>query len=679
MTCSLHPPRRTTLSALVEASLISLFAASFAQAATCTVNLNTDDPGDGSTTGASATVTAATVSGTLRDCIVAANLMTGSTGAPTTPGMAITFDPAVFTGGSNNLITLGSTLPLLFNNTSLDASALSAPVTIDGGGTHRIFFVSGLPDSSVAPLPDPDGAQAITVSLNHLILQNGNATGGSGHSGGMGAGAALFVNKAASVVLTNISFDGNTAHGADNYDLGRGGGGMGPTPTGLSGNGGNGFATLGFSANGGGIGTDSTSTTGGHFGGAGIGQISNAQGFGTGFGGGSGSQAGNGGSGGVGGGGGYGTFVSGNYNTGGGGHGGFGGGGGFGGENKGGDGGFGAGGGMGLYGNGGFGGFGGGGGYGAGPFGIGGFGGFGGGGGAGGFFGGLGGIGAGHGGISSHFVAGNGGGGAGFGGAVFVRSGGSISVHVDGSASISGGGAVAGIGASNGAAAGSGLFLMSGATTTFDIAGVLTLSDNIADDSASSLPGTSPASYTPGDGAGASITKIGNGTLVVSGANTSAGATAVNAGTLAGTGIVVGPVTLASGAQIAPGDPNVLGGVGTFNTGPLTWTSGGAMVFQLGATAAGSDLLIVDGELSKGGSGGPYTFHFGMGNLPPVAGTTYTLIQSDNAATFAAGDFSFDADATYKSLSGHFAIIYNVVQFTVDAVTMDRIFANGFD
>ena len=72
-------------------------------------------------------------------------------------------------------------------------------------------------------------------------------------------------------------------------------------------------------------------------------------------------------------------------------------------------------------------------------------------------------------------------------------------------------------------------------------------------------------------------------------------------------------------------------------------------------------------------------FHFGMGNLPPVAGTTYTLIQSDNAATFTPGHFSFDADATYKSLSGHFSINYNAVQFTVDAVTMDRIFANGFD
>ena len=224
--------RRNTLSVLIQASLASVFAVSLVQAATCVVNSNTDDPGDGSTTGASFIVNSSTLSGTLRDCIVAANLLTGATGAPTTPGMGIIFDNLVFTGGANNTIVLANTLPLLFNNTSIDASALAAPVVVDGGGAYRIFLVSGLPDSSVMPLPDPDGAQAITVSLNHLILRNGNATGGSGNSGGMGA--ALFVNKAASVVLTNISFNGNAAHGGGNYTFGRGGGGMGA----LYGNGG---------------------------------------------------------------------------------------------------------------------------------------------------------------------------------------------------------------------------------------------------------------------------------------------------------------------------------------------------------------------------------------------------------------------------------------------------------
>ena len=74
------------------------------------------------------------------------------------------------------------------------------------------------------------------------------------------------------------------------------------------------------------------------------------------------------------------------------------------------------------------------------------------------------------------------------------------------------------------------MFLMSAATTTFDIASSYTISDTLADDSLSTLP--AGQSYTAGNGAGAAITKQGNGTLVLSGANTYAGATAVNAGVL---------------------------------------------------------------------------------------------------------------------------------------------------
>ena len=121
-------------------------------------------------------MTAATTSGTLRDCILAANLTTGSTGKPTLPGMTITFDPAM----SGATISLNSDLPLLFNNTTIDASALASPVSIDGGGAHRIFFVSGLPSTTVRLIngkPDPDGAQAITVTLRNLMLQHGLANG----------------------------------------------------------------------------------------------------------------------------------------------------------------------------------------------------------------------------------------------------------------------------------------------------------------------------------------------------------------------------------------------------------------------------------------------------------------------------------------------------------------------
>jgi hypothetical protein len=187
-----------------------------AYAATRVVNSATDDPGDGSTTGASAKVTnvdparwsgpdAGTI--TLHNCIVAASLMTGATGVPTDPGMVITFDGSVFTDSAHSTIALASELPLIFNNTTIDAAALPVQVTIDGGNGsdpgngHRGFFVSGLPEIPPTGIPSPDGAQPITFLLRNLKIQYALAKGGSSYygGGGMGAGGGLFVNQLATV------------------------------------------------------------------------------------------------------------------------------------------------------------------------------------------------------------------------------------------------------------------------------------------------------------------------------------------------------------------------------------------------------------------------------------------------------------------------------------------------
>ncbi len=216
---------------------------------------------------------------------------------------------------------------------------------------------------------------------------------------------------------------------------------------------------------------------------------------------------------------------------------------------------------------------------------------------------------------------------------------------------------------------------MTGATMVFDIAGRYTIADSIADDSPVSLP--SGNTYTPGSGAGESITKQGTGALILDGTNTYAGTTLVNAGVFGGNGILAGPVTLASGAQIAPGDPAINSGVDMLTTGPVTWNGGGVMAFQLNASAADSDFLLV-GALTKG-SAGTFKFHFSTGDLPPVAGTTYTLIRSTGTIGFSAGDFSFDTDATYQSLTGSFDIVRNDIQFKVNTLQSDRIFANSFD
>ena len=670
--------RRKPLAVFVQLALPTMFAVSLGHAANCTVNVNTDDPAT-----ASATVDANTTSGTLRDCILAANLMTGATGAPNGT-MAI--DTSAI---ASQTITLGNSLPLIFNNATIGGTG--AAVVIDGANTYRIFFVSGLPDSTqnfnATGLPNPDGAQAITVGLTNLILQNGKARGGdSGQAGGgMGAGGALFLNQLATVNLSNVNFAGNSAQGGasvlSNAPGGPGGGG------GDSGSGGGGLgggATLSTPSGGGGIGNSGSGRNGGSFGGTGIGQISTAQAFGPGFGGGvyvCCAGGANGGGIGGGGSGAYGFSAA---------SGGFGGGGGASGEGGGGGaGGFGGGGGSGSPG--GAGGFGGGGAL---PGGVGGFG----GGGGGGNVAIAGGIGGGTGGNASGTF--QGGGGAGLGGAVFVRTGGSLTItQPSGTGSLLSSSVGAGTGLNSGAAVGSGLFLMSGVDANFDIAGNYTLASDIGDDSNVSLPG---GSYTPGGSGGGRLVKNGAGTLTFSGTYTASLGAIVNAGTLvvapggdlarpnvvnggtlqvdgnaggatvnvggtlSGTGTVA--VILLRGGTVAPGDSP--GTLHASNVGIASSLAASAMAFQLGATnsTTDSDRIEATGSFAKF-FGGSFVFHFSDGNGPPAANTTYTLLTFGSSNGFSLADFSFDYAGARPNFGGTFALNATSLTFTTDGTT----------
>jgi len=636
---------RKGLAILSQVSLALLCSVSIANAAitACSVNTTADDPAS-----ASATVTASTTAGTLRDCMLAANLLTGSTGEPTLPGMAITFAPAL----SGATIALGNDLPLLFNNTSIDASALANPVTIDGGSLHRIFFVSGLPPIPMSGKPDIDGSRPTTVSLRHLQLAHGHSQGGdtNGGGGGMGAGGALFINKSATVTLENVGFASNAALGGNvsGTSTVSGGGGMG---AGINTHGGGGLGSHSVAiayASGAGLGTSDTfGGTGGGWGGQGLGQLSNVQGFnpayfdvdsGTGTsglgligGGASGSTAGA--SGGFGGGGGYE------------GHGGFGGGGGYGSTHDG-AGGFGGGGGANGFGPGGFGGGGGdgnsdGGGIGGGVY----------------------------------------GGGAGFGGAVFVRSGASLTVKASTSGvGFSGGSVTAGTGINSGAAKGSGLFVMSGATTLFDIAGSYAISDTLADDSSSTLPASQ--SFVAGAGIGTALTKQGSGVLTLSGINTYAGATTVNDGVLrlVSPGSIQTSTTTVGGAGTVTGDGTTgpLDSSGTLAPGTIGNPQGtlhviGALHIQLGALTcfhanganAVSDLNATGGATLNGIARIDFSGS-------PAAGTIYfPMTAASITGTFAG------YETNMPNLLGHFSYGATSVTFTVDA--SDVVFRNGLE
>lgn len=164
-------------------------------------------------------------------------------------------------------------------------------------------------------------------------------------------------------------------------------------------------------------------------------------------------------------------------------------------------------------------------------------------------------------------------------------------------------------------------------------------------------------------------TVVSGGTLLAnntSGSATGSGAVSVNSGAFfGGTGSASGAITVNTGAAITPGD----GGAGTFTGGSsLTWNSDNTvagMLFDLGASSAASDKLVVTGAFAKG-SGSTFIFSFtDAGYQPSVA---YTLV-SFGSTDFLASDFS----AT--GVAGTFAIVGNELQFTAAAIPEPSAFA----
>jgi fibronectin-binding autotransporter adhesin len=605
-------------------------------------------------------------------------------------------------------ITLSQSLPMITNNLTLAGNGF----VIDADNAGRVFFV-----------------QAGAVSISNVTVANALAVGGAGGTGtiidqpasagspggggGLGAGAALFVNTGASVTVSNVTISGAQATGGaavaaevispevpgDVSGTGAGGGGLG----GQGGSAGTGGAVdFGGGGGGGGYngtggGADGTSGGGGGGGGEfGPGGFSFSSGGGGGGGAllpgtdnpdglavpGGGAEGGAGAPGGAaggnaparsgagGGGGSNGAGGTGNIGGGGGG-GGSGAVGGNGGD-------FGGGGGGGTGGSGAAGGFGGGGGstgfIGTDVVGDGGAGGFGGGGGggvtggAGGAFGGRGGSG----------TSADGGGGAALGGAVFVRAGGTL-VITDAAFSATNvtGGATGGIGgATPGQAQGRLAFVMGatggvgGGNLTLGIsAGAVTISD----DDALAGAGT--------------LVKVGNGTLVLGGANANfagafdvaggtlrfdptgslsaqtavsvtggtldlndttqtigslsgAGAVQLGSGTLTTGGLntstVFGGTISGSGAVTKLGTGTMtLGGVNTY-TGPTT-VAAGALAFAVGGSLSGQTAVDVLGgaTLDLGGTTQSIGSLAGAGNVVLGAGALST--GGNNASTTFAG------------------------------------------
>ncbi len=175
-------------------------------------------------------------------------------------------------------------------------------------------------------------------------------------------------------------------------------------------------------------------------------------------------------------------------------------------------------------------------------------------GGAGGFGGGAGSTG----GVTGESGSTGGGGGQGYGGAIFVNSGGSLTLT--GNATFTGNNAVGG-GSLNGGTAGTGagsdLFLMTGSTTKIapGAGNTITFNGSIADDSITSIGASNAV------GSGASV-QIYAGTTIFNGQNTYSGQTVIRGGALSGTPNTATNTTGAPSYATTAGGLRAVDGVG---------------------------------------------------------------------------------------------------------------------
>ncbi len=155
----------------------------------------------------------------------------------------------------------------------------------------------------------------------------------------------------------------------------------------------------------------------------------------------------------------------------------------------------------------------------------------------------------------------------------------------------------------------------------------------------------------------AGLTIIQNGTLVVSGSIGGIGAEVMSGATLAGAG-PAGNILLENGGRLSPGDATTA----TLTGSSLTWKAGGICRFDLGAANAADKLALGAGALTKSGSG---TFAFDFGGTGQT-GQTYT-IGTFGSTNFSASDFT--ATNVTAGVTGTFqfsgsTLIYSTVTLT---------------
>jgi len=182
-------------------------------------------------------------------------------------------------------------------------------------------------------------------------------------------------------------------------------------------------------------------------------------------------------------------------------------------------------------------------------------------------------------------------------------------------------------------------------------------------------------------GAGGSLVKQGAGTLILSGAISYTGATAVNAGTLrvngniaadsavtvnggtlAGTGTLAGLVTINGGGHIAPG-----ASIESLDVGSLTLAAGSILDFELAtvADADTSDLINVTNSNGLTVNGGLLN----LANIGSMTSGTYKLIDYLGALTGSVSNIALGSTPS----GFNFSLINNIAATSIDLLVSTQL------